>query len=140
MAATIRERIFQQIETSLNGIAGIVTLERERPEPFSREECPAINIEPVSDIPQQVTVPRTSWNLSINIQLQLRDEEQSSAADPFIAEIHSRLMADHSLGGLAVDINAGEVHFSRFDGDATVCLIDMNFVVEYQTSANDLTV
>jgi hypothetical protein len=140
MTSTIRERILEQIQTNLSGIVGVVTIARERPEPFARDECPAINIEPGVDTPEQITVPRTYWTLNVKLAVQLRDEQQYSAADPIIASIHSRLCTDRSVSGLAVDINPGEVHFSRFDGDATVCIIDLNYEVQYITSASDLTV
>lgn len=132
-----REQIIAHIATTLAGTAGVGTrIMRSRLEAFQRNEAPAIVIEPGPDTPTvpPVSTNRTDWTLQVIIAVASRGNIPDQAADPTIVSLHSKLMADRSLGGLALDIYPGTVtpDFSKADSPAawTVC----TYSVRYRTA------
>ena len=61
-------------------------------------------------------------------------------ADPIIASIHSQLMADRTLGGLAMDIWPGTVDPQMEKADQPALWTVLTYNVRYRSSVTDLSV
>ena len=83
---TKRENILAAIKTALTGTTGVGTrIYRSRVEPMSRNESPAIIIEPVSDTPvQNTSLPTLDWTLRVRIVVIERGNVPEQAADDTI--------------------------------------------------------
>lgn len=137
---TKRESILAAIASTLAGTTGVSTrIYRNRVEPLSRAESPAIVIEPVTDQCQQNTsLPTLDWTLRVRIVVISRSTIADQAADPTIESLHSKLMADLTLGGLVIDVQPAQVSFDFVEADTPAGVIACEYDVRYRTSVSSL--
>lgn len=137
---TKREQILAAIRTALTNTTGVGTrIYRSRVEPISRAESPAIVVEPVTDSATQNTaLPTLDWSMLVRITVIVRGTTPDQAADPIIESLHSRLMADLTLGGYAIDIQPATVTFIFTEADGAAGEIQCDYRVLYRTSVTNL--
>lgn len=138
---TKRENILAAIKTALAGTTGVGTrIYRSRVEPMSRAESPAIVIEPVSDNPvQNTSLPTLDWTLRVRIVVIERGTVPDQAADDTIQSLHSKMMADLTLGGYAIDVEPAQTTFQLLEADQPLGLIICEFEIRYRTKVADLS-
>lgn len=139
--ATRREAILSAIATTLAGTTGVGSrIYRNRAEPLSRAESPAIVIEPANDLAQQNTsLPTLDWTLRVRIVVISRATLADQAADPTVESLHAKLMADLTLGGLAIDVQPAQVTFDFVEADVPAAVIACEYDIRYRTSVLSLT-
>ncbi len=141
--ATKRERILAAVKTALTGTTGVSTrIYRSRVEPMTRAESPAIVVEPIADQPNQnsATYEKLDWTLTFRVVVIVRGNIPDSIADPTIDSLHKKIVADPTLGGLAIDTQVGTTTFEMLDADSPAGVIMCEYRVEYRTSVTDLSV
>jgi hypothetical protein len=138
---TKRENILAAITTALAGTTGVGTrIYRSRVEPMSRNESPAIIIEPVSDTPvQNTSLPTLDWTLRVRIVVIERGTVPDQAADDTIQSLHSKMMADLTLGGYAIDVEPAQTSFQLLEADQPAGIIFCEFEIRYRTQVADLS-
>jgi hypothetical protein len=142
MTAIKREQILEAIKDLLSGTVEVGSrIERSRAVAYARNEAPALAIEPGTDVAREEPVSncKIDWRLPVTVWVYTRGDVPETLAAPIIADVHSRLMADRSLGGLAMDIWPGDVSHQKEQADATAGWIGLTFNVRYRTSVTDLT-
>jgi hypothetical protein len=137
---TRRETILAAITSTLAGTTGVSTrIYRSRVEPLTRGESPALVIEPISDSAEQLTsLPRLDWSLTVRIAVIVRGNIPDQLADATIESLHSKLMADLTLGGYAIDIQPQGVNFEMVEADQPAGVISCDYLVRYRTSVANL--
>jgi hypothetical protein len=137
---TKRESILTAIAAALVGTTGVSTrIYRSRVEPITRGESPAIVIEPISDNAQQNTaLPTLDWSLVVRIAVIVRGNIPDQLADPTVQSLHSKLMADLTLGGYAIDIEPVSVTFELVEADQPAGVVMCDYRVQYRTSVANL--
>jgi hypothetical protein len=137
---TRRETILTAIRTQLTGTTGVgARIYRSRVEPMARQESPAIVIEPINDTAQQNTaLPTLDWSLTVRVAVIVRGDVPDQQADPIVESLHSKLMADLTLGGYAIDIQPQSVGFEMVDADQPAGVISCDYLVRYRTSVTNL--
>lgn len=137
---TKREQILAAIRAALNGTTGVGNrIYRSRVEPLARSESPAIVVEPVNDVCQQNTsLPTLDWSLLVRVAVVVRSAIPDQAADATVASLHSKLMADLTLGGLAIDIQPVQVEFQAVEADVPAGVVMCDYRVQYRTSVTNL--
>ena len=137
---TRRETILTAIRTQLTGTTGVGTrIYRSRVEPMARAESPAIVVEPVNDTAEQNTsLPTLDWSLTVRVAVIVRGNIPDQLADPIVEDLHSKLMADLTLGGYAIDIQPQSVNFEMVDADQPAGVISCDYLVRYRTSVTNL--
>ena len=138
---TKRESILDEIKSTLAGTTNVGTrIYRSKVTPLSRGETPALVIEPINDSPESsFSLPRLDWSLSVRISVIVRGDVPDEVADPIVQSLHSKLMADLTLDGNAIDIQPGNVSFEMVDSDQPAGVIGCEYVVRYRTLVTDLT-
>jgi hypothetical protein len=138
---TKREQVLTAIRTALTGTTGVSTrIYRSRVEPLSRGESPAIVIEPVSDTAQQNTsLPTLDWSLTVRIAVIVRGAVPDQTADPIVQDMHSKITADLTLGGYAIDVQPQSVDFELMEADQPAGVISCTYLVRYRTTVADLS-
>ena len=138
---TKREQILSAIITTLAGTTGVSTrIYRSRVEPLARAESPAIVVEPITDQPQQNTsLPTLDWSLTVRVAVIVRGTVPDQQADATVQSLHSKLMADLTLGGYAIDVQPSLVNFEMVEADQPAGVISCDYVVRYRTQVADLT-
>jgi hypothetical protein len=142
MTAIKREQILEAIKDALQGTTGVGTrIYRSRTEAFARNEAPCLLIEPGIDSPseQPVSTCKIDWRLPVSVVVHTRGPIPEQLAAPIIDEIHTALMADRTLGGVAFDVWPGDVTHQREQADATAGWTSCVYIVRYRTSVHDLT-
>jgi hypothetical protein len=139
--ATKREQILAAIKTALNGTTGVGTrIYRSRVEAFARSECPALVVEPVNDEASiETSLPTLSWRLTVQIAVVVRGTVPDQLADPIVQSLHSKLTADLTLGGYAMDIQPVNISFDLVEGDQPTGVVTCTYRVLYRTSVTDLS-
>jgi hypothetical protein len=139
--ATKREDILAAIKTALAGTTNVGTrIYRSRVEAVARAESPALVIEPLTDTPVQNTaLPTLDWTLRVRISVIVRGTSPDNVADPTIQSLHSKLMADLTLGGEAIDVQPAQTTFNFFEADQPAGVIFCEYDVRYRTQVADLT-
>jgi hypothetical protein len=137
---TKREQILAAIRTALNGTAGVSNrIYRSRVEPLARQESPAIIVEPIKDrCEQNTSLPKLDWSLLVRVAVVIRANVPDQAADPVVESLHSKLMADLTLGGLAIDIQPFQVEFQTVEADVPAGVVMCDYLVKYRTSVVNL--
>lgn len=138
---TKREDILAAIRTALTDTTGVGTrIYRSRVEPMSRGESPALVIEPLTDTPVQNTaLPTLDWTLRVRISVIVRATVPDQSADEIIESLHSKVMADLTLGGEAIDVQPAQTTFNFFEADQPAGVIFCEYDVRYRTEVADLT-
>ena len=67
-----------------------------------------------------------------------RGDIPDQIADPVIESMHSKIIADLTLGGLAIDVQPSEVTFNMFDADQPAGVIFNDYIVQYRTTVASL--
>ena len=137
---TRRETILAAIRTQLTNTTGVGTrIYRSRVEPMARAESPAIVVEPVNDTAEQNTsLPTLDWSLTVRVAVIVRGNIPDQLADPIVEDLHSKLMADLTLGGYAIDIQPQSVSFEMVEADQPAGVISCDYLVRYRTSVTNL--
>ena len=138
---TKRENILAAIKTALANTTGVGTrIYRSRVEPLARAESPAIVVEPLSDTPVQATsLPTLDWTLRVRISVIERATVPDQAADDTIESLHSKMMAELTLGGYAIDVQPAQTSFQLLEADQPAGVIFCEYEIKYRTEVNDLT-
>jgi len=137
-----RELILAAIRSALTNTVGVGTrIYRSRVEPMARQESPAIVVEPLKDTcDQNTSLPTLDWSLLVRVAVVTRASIPDQAADPVIESLHSKLMADLTLGGLAIDIQPVQVEFQAVEADVPAGVAMCDYLVRYRTSVTNLAV
>ena len=138
---TKRETILAAVRTALTGTSGVSTrIYRSRVEPLARGETPAIVVEPVQDqADQNTSLPRLDWIMTVRVAIIVRGAIPDQVADPIIEDMHSKLMADLTLGGYAIDIQPQTVTFDLSEADQPSGVIACDYLIRYRTSVANLS-
>lgn len=139
--ATRREQILAQIATTLASTAGVSgRVYRSRVTAMARAESPSIIVEPITDTCQQLTsLPKLDWTLRVRVVVTIRSTNAYTDADSIIESMHSLLMADLTLGGIAQDIQPQITNFDFFDADQPAGVFSNEYEVKYRTTVADLS-
>jgi len=138
---TKRESILAQIASTLSGTTNVGSrIYRSRVEPLTRGESPALVIEPISDtVEQNTSLPTLDWSLTVRVAVIVRGDVPDQQADATVESLHSKMMADLTLNGYAIDVQPQGVSFDLVEADQPAGVIACDFLVRYRTSLTDLT-
>lgn len=131
-----REQILEHVANVLAGTTLVGSrIYRSRVEAFSREEAPAIVVEPAQDRGQAFSTCKIDWTLDLIVAVYTRGQIPDQLADPIVVDVHSRLMADRTLNGLAIDIMPVQHDPQRDKADFTSLWYVLTYQVRYRTPA-----
>ena len=138
--ASKREQILAAIETLLQGTVQVGTrIYRSRAQAYSRSESPAISISPGEDNPANAprtigaSLGRLDQVLPVLIEIYVRGDVPDQLADPIGVDVHARMMADRTLGGLAHEVQPDGWRPEYEPADATAGWIGHKFLIRYRT-------
>jgi len=138
---TKREQILSAIATALAGTTGVSTrIYRSRVEAFARSECPALVVEPISDDATiDTSLPTLTWRLTVRVAVIVRGNIPDQIADPIVQSLHSKISADLTLGGIAMDVQPISVSFDLVESDQPTGVVMCDYRVLYRTTVSNLS-
>ena len=140
--ASRREDILDAIKTALAGTTGVSTrIYRSRTIPLAqRSELPALLISWTNDsVEQNTALPTLDWALNVVVTVLSSGDVPDEQADATIVSMHSKMMADLTLGGEAIDVQPSDVSFEAIDGDSPIGAINCSYLVRYRTDVDSIT-
>jgi hypothetical protein len=79
-----------------------------------------------------------TWSLTVRIAIIVRGAIPDQLADPIVNSAHTKLMADLTLGGYAMDIIPQGVNFDMAEADQTAGVIMCDYLIRYRTTLTNL--
>jgi hypothetical protein len=139
VTASKREQIIAAVAALVATVPG-ASHWRSRSEAIIRAEAPATVTAPARNAPSdpQVSTCRIDNTLIIQVAVNTRGAIPDQLADPILAAIHAALMADRTIGGLALKITPGQTDWQLEKGDLTSCWAVQDWIVQYRTSPESL--
>ena len=139
--ASKREQIIAALKTTLTGTTGVSTrIYRSRVEPMTRSESPALVLEWSSDQPDiRGTTGHIDWTLRVRVVVISRGTIPDNLADATVESLHSKLLADPTVGGLAIDVRPSTTTFEVVEADQPAGVIVCEFEVDYRTLYGSLS-
>ncbi|HBZ37222.1 MAG TPA: hypothetical protein DEO59_01680 [Balneola sp.] len=137
-----REQILAKIKTNLTGTTGVGSrIFRSRSEPLTRAESPSLVIEFVTDQPtiNSATYLKLDWTLRVRIVVVVRSQTPDTSADPTIESLHTKIVSDPTLGGLAIDVRPSTVTFDVIEADQPAGVVFCEYEIDYRSDYNDLS-
>jgi hypothetical protein len=140
MSTSIRSQILAAINTVLNSTGTPCTFFRSRQEEFQLGELPAGNMFPDTES-YQIDGKERACVLTVAIAgvVATAQDPVDDAADVLLIWIEQKLMADETLGGLAVWIEKKETQWFMEQKGAEQCGAIVKFDVNYRTALTDST-
>jgi hypothetical protein len=138
------EHILSRIVTNLAGTTGVSTrIYRSRLVPLTREEFPALVVEPTGNsVAQATSIDFLDWTMQVRIVVLVKGTTTTSpdqAADVILESLFPKMMNDLTLNGNAIDIQPNGTEFLMGDADQPTGAISTNWTIMYRTKNNDLT-
>ena len=140
--ASKREQILAKIKSNLAGTTGVGTrIYRSRVEPMTRDESPSLVVEFITDEPtlNSSTFSKIDWTLRVRIVVVVRSQTPDTTADATVESLHTKVVTDTTLGGLAIDVRPATVTFDVIEADQPAGIISCEYEVDYRSSYNDLS-
>ena len=138
MTLSKSERILAAITTAITPTAGISSrVFRDRWEAVARNEMPCLVVEPLGEEPGIVSIPFTDYVLTVAVDILISGSPLSALADPIRVDLHSRLMADRTLGGLTHSIDPGPSEWKGEPGE--IGILSLSYRIPFRTLTADLT-
>lgn len=138
MALSKVEQILQAIVATITPTSGISSkVFRDRWEAVARNEMPCLVVEPLGEEPVKVSICFTDYILTVAVDILISGSPLSELADPIRVDLHSRLMANRQLGGLAHLITPGPSEWMGESGE--IGILALRYRVPFRTQVADLT-
>jgi hypothetical protein len=144
---TVGEQIVEalvEILTTALSSATAVPVFNQRVRPFETSELPAVNVKCGKEVVTYAgEMRRTSpvANRELHVYVRIEAPGDPPALDPIRARCVKAIMADRSLGGLAIGIGEVESEWEYEAGsDAVFGVVQTDYEIRYTTAANDATV
>ena len=141
---SIREQILLAVLAAVRPHAQSfgATLHRSPTVAISREQCPALVVFPESESITERANDRVTRELTVRVVALARAVPPAipeTEADRLLTAAHAALMADGTLGGLALGIREQECDWEVEDADAVAAAIPSRDRITYRTRAHDLS-
>ena len=136
-----RESIMAAVVKKLSGTSGVgANIFRSRTDPITAAETPALVLLPESETISENTNGAVDARLLFVVDVHARAEASADkTADATCASVHSKLMADPTLGGLAVDLSEQGTEWDHEQSDQSLVVVRMRFAAWYRHPRNSLT-
>lgn len=138
--ASKRERIVQAIMNKLATVAGVGgRIYRSQADPNPRELAPFIAVQWTNEQSAPDAVQLLGRILTVEVSIYTRGDLPDSLADDIAVSAHQLIMADPSLGGLALDIALDDASAEIIAADFPAAKVTHNYSVKFRHSYGDMT-
>lgn len=139
--ASKNEQILAAVATAVSGTTNVGSrIWRSRVEAMGRNETPALVIEPVQiNYAQNTSLPTLDATMRVRLTVVVRGTVPDQLADATVVSMHSKVMADLTLGGVAIDIQPVQTLFNLIEADQPAGLVSCEYDIKYRTLVADLS-
>ena len=136
---TRREQIMQAMASTLGAVTDVGgNVYRSLESALTRADVPALIVTADGEEPLQEVSGFMEKRLTVVVGVFVRGDVPDTLADPVVESVHALLMADPTLGGLAIDMSEGGTTWDMDEADQTALIVNMRFVVWYRHARANL--
>ncbi|MDI6750492.1 MAG: hypothetical protein QMD73_09985 [Rhodocyclaceae bacterium] len=136
----MRERIVRAAVSRIATAVSPVVVLRQPVIAIPRDRTPAVVITVESDAPVKRANDRIERELIVRLVGLARDQTDGYlVADDLICRAHVALLADVTLGGLALGIQEAETDWQAEDADIEAIAIPASYRITYRTLVSDIS-
>ena len=140
MPQSRREQIIREVMARLQAAVAPTNVLRQPTAAIPRERTPALILTVMSDTPARRSNDRMERELVLRIQSHARDPTDGYAvADDLLCKTHLALLADTTLGGLALSLAEMEADYQAEDADVEAIAIPAIYRITYRTLVSDIS-
>ena len=140
MPQSRREQIIREVVTRCQAAIAPTTVLRQPTFAVQREQTPILLVAVVSDAPVKRCNDRMERELALRIIGHARDHTDGYAlADDLLCRAHVALLADATLGGLALSLAEMEADYQMEDADVEAIAIPAFYRITYRTLVSDIS-
>jgi hypothetical protein len=136
--ATLREQILARLQVLMQGVAGVVTVERSRRVAVDRDQTPAILIRPDVDEVERYGQATDHHGFVAVVTVETRGDPWDAVADPIVQAVHVAVMRDAQLLALA-DVRLASREPEDTEADATAGQDALRYRFTYLARSDDLS-
>lgn len=135
-----REKIVRAIMDALAPIPGVGgRVFRSQADPNPRELTPFISVHWTNEQRSDDTVQLMGRQLTVEVAVYTLGDVPDSLADDIVVAAHKLIMADPSLGGLAIDTMLDDASAEIIAADFPAAKVTHAYVVKFRHSYGDMT-
>lgn len=140
MPQSRREQIIRNVITRCQAAISPTAVLRQPTIAIPREQTPVLLVAVLSDAPVTRSNDRMERELILRILAHARDPTDGYAvADDLLCRAHLALLADTTLGGLALSLAEMEADYQTEDADVDAIAIPAIYRITYRTLVSDLS-
>lgn len=140
MPQSRREQIIRNVITCCQAAISPTTVLRQPTIAIPREQTPVLLVAVLSDAPVTRSNDRMERELVLRLQSHARDPTDGYAvADDLLCKAHLALLADTTLGGLALSLSEMEADYQVEDADVEAIAIPAIYRITYRTLVSDIS-
>lgn len=140
MTQSRREQIIREVVTRCQAALSTTAVLRQPTIAIPREQTPVVLVAVLSDAPVTRSNDRMERELVMRILAHARDPTDGYAvADDLMCRAHLALMADATLGGLALSLAEMEADYQAEDADVESIAIPAIYRITYRTLISDIS-
>lgn len=138
--ASKRERIVQAFMTRLASVSGVSgRVYRSQADPNPRELAPFLTVQWTNEQTSPDAVQLLGRTLTVEVAVYTRGDVPDTLADSILVSAHQLIMADPSLGGLAIDTTLDDASVEIMAADFPAAKVTHNYQVKFRHSYGDIT-
>lgn len=138
MTASVEEQILEALFTKFSGLSGFTTY-RSRKAAVMLQEGTVLILQPKNTPVTRMAVTVTKRDFTIQTEILARGDIPDQVADPVRIAVHAALLADQTVGGLALSIVEEETEWEFDEADLTAVSVTARYRIIFATPANSLT-
>lgn len=139
MTSSVRERLVRAVVARIGSAIAPTPLHRQPTVPLPREASPALLLFIEGDQVLAQANDRLDRALTLRLVALAREDDAFDVADALIVAAHGALMAEPSLGGLALGVREIDCEWDTEDADSQALAVPARYEIRYRTLASDLT-
>jgi hypothetical protein len=140
VSVSIQSRIIAAAVAALNGAGGAASY-RSRMAAFSKAQLPAINVLPKESDPEYNDSDSIDRRLLIDVRYTgIAVDEVDAAIDPIYVAGNAALLADPTLGGLAIITRERASKWELEKGEVDAVALVVIYEIEFSTTRSDPSV
>jgi len=140
MPQSRREQIVREVLFRCQAAIAPLAVVRQPTVAIPRDQTPVLLVSVISDTPVKRSNNRMERELVLRVTGHARDPTDGYAvADDLLCVAHLTLLADPTLGGLALAIDEQEADYQAEDADVDAVAIPATYRITYRTLVSDIS-
>lgn len=105
---------------------------------FAASDLPAVAVYLGDETVLQALIGADDHALTLTVRVISKGSDAFASADAVMTQVHSRMLADRTLGGKALDVRSTGIRRTRDALEVPVAITEMDYAADYRTTTTSL--